>query len=137
MMHSGVTGRTWRQRCRVLGFESLGRRSLFSLAFITLLVSSVVHAGASVSITNRDDRDHKVTLIEGEQKVDHVLKRDQTLQDVCPKGCVLRLNDVDDDEYQLEPGDVVSIEEGFLYYDAPEEQPAQPGQQGTPEQKKQ
>lgn len=83
-------------------------------------------------------RDHKLTLIEGEKKSDHILKPSQALQDICPKGCVLRLNDVEDDEYQLEPGDVVSIEEGYLYYDGPEQPPAQTAPPAAqPEQKKQ
>jgi hypothetical protein len=96
-------------------------------------------AAAQVSITNRDDRDHKLTLIEGEAKQDRLLKPNETALDLCQKGCILRLNDNEDDEYQLEVGDVVSIEDGFLYYDGPEEPPqqGQPGAQPAPEPKKQ
>lgn len=77
-------------------------------------------ATAAVSVTNRDDAEHKITLIEGETKKDHLLKPNQVLTGVCAAGCVLRLNDSDDDEYQLEANDVVSIEDGYLYYDTPE-----------------
>jgi hypothetical protein len=92
---------------------------VFSLA--ALIVTSV--PGAAVTLTNRDERDHKVTIVEGEIKTDHVLKPNQVLEKICPKGCVVRLNDVDDDEYQLEVDDIVSIEEGYLYHDGPDAEP--------------
>jgi len=82
-----------------------------------LLSSTAAHA---VSITNRDDRDHKVTVIEGDTKTDHVMKPSQVLQGICAKGCTVRLNDDEEDEYELEADDVVSIEEGSLYYDNPD-----------------
>ena len=86
-----------------------------AVGVIWLLSSSTVaHA---VSITNRDDRDHKVTVIEGNTKADHVLKPSQALNGICAKGCTIRLNDTEDDEYQLEASDVVSIEDGSLFYD--------------------
>ncbi len=86
---------------------------VFSLA--ALIVTSA--PGEAVTLTNRDDRDHKVTVIEGETKTDHVLKPNQALEKICSKGCVVRLNDSDDDEYQLEIEDIVSIEDGYLYHD--------------------
>jgi hypothetical protein len=82
-----------------------------------LLSSTAAHA---VSITNRDDHDHKVTIIEGDTKTDHVLKPSQVLTGVCTKGCTVRLNDDEDDEYELAANDVVSIEEDSLYYDNPD-----------------
>lgn len=83
----------------------------------------VLHVGAvhSASITNRDERDHKVAIIEeGERAREQVLKPSSVLSDICPKGCIVRLNDDETDEYELEGPDVVSIEEGSLYYDGPE-----------------
>jgi hypothetical protein len=82
---------------------------------------SAVHAFAVVSVTNRDDKDHKLTIVEGETRTDHVLKPTQVLEGICDKGCVIRLNDSENDEYELEGTEVVSIEEGYLYYDGPEE----------------
>ena len=77
-----------------------------------LLVTSA-HAG---SITNRDDKDHKVTVIEGESKKDHVLKPNAALEGICPKGCLIRLNDnIDDEPYELEGSDVISIDGGELW----------------------
>ncbi|MEZ5852018.1 MAG: hypothetical protein R3D68_15355 [Hyphomicrobiaceae bacterium] len=83
-------------------------------------------AWASVSLTNRDDKDYKVTIIEndGVTKTDHTVKPMQVLEGVCDKGCIMRLNDNDEDEYELEGMEKVSIEEGYLYYDdAPDAAP--------------
>ena len=90
---------------------------------IALLSSTTVHA---VSITNRDDQDHKVTIVEGEKKTDYTLKPSQVLNGICAKGCTVHLNDDEDEEYQLEAEDIVSIEEGSLYYDTPPDPPPGP-----------
>lgn len=86
--------------------------------------------GSAASLTNRDNQDHKVTIIEGEKRTDHVLKPMQALENICSGGCVARLNDSDDDEYQLEATDAVSIEDGYLYHDG--DAPDQPQQGATP-----
>ena len=88
------------------------------MAVIGLLVS--VSAAHSASISNRDERDYTVTIIEGEAKADHVLKPSQTLSDVCLKGCTIRMNRSEDDDYLLSGGDAVSIEDGTVFYDAPD-----------------
>jgi hypothetical protein len=93
-------------------------RLLRAVGVISLLSSNI--AAHAVSITNRDEHDHKVTVIEGDTKADHTLQPSQTLNGICSKGCTIRLNDSEDDEYQLEPDDVVSIEDGSLYYDGPD-----------------
>ena len=102
----------------------MGQRLYFA-AFAAVLFAST-SAGA-VSVTNRDDRDHKITIIEGEAKTEHTLKAAEVKEGLCPKGCVLRLNDNDDEEYELEFKDVVSIEDGYLYYEDGDATPAPPG----------
>lgn len=85
---------------------------------LLLLVTSA-QAG---SITNRDDRDHKITVIEGESKKDHVLKPNGALQGICPKGCLIRLNDnIDDEPYELESSDDISIDGGELWQEKADE----------------
>ena len=85
---------------------------------LALLIASSLAADAKISITNRDTKDQKITIvIEGQANQDQVLKPEQVVEQVCDKGCILRLNDSEDDEYQLEANDVVSIEDGYLYYD--------------------
>ena len=84
-----------------------------------LLTSSI--AADAASITNRDDQEQKLTIVEGGATTEHTLKPAQVLENVCMKGCVIRLNGSEDDEYEVEGEDVVAIEEGFLYYDGPDE----------------
>jgi hypothetical protein len=94
-----------------------------------LLTNSI--AADAASITNRDDQEQKLTIIEGEAMTEHTLKPGQVLDNVCMKGCIIRLNGNEDDEYEVEGTDVVSMEEGFLYYDGPDE-PQQPSGPSTP-----
>ena len=94
-------------------------RCAFVVGALGFVLSSIAAADAA-SITNRDDRDHKVTIVEGDTKTDHTVKPSQVLTDICAKGCTVRLDDDADEEYQLEANDVVSIEEDSLYYDNPE-----------------
>ena len=103
-------------------------------AIATLLLTSTADA---VSVTNRDEKDHTISIVEGDAKQDHVLKPSQVLSGVCQKGCIIRLNDSESDEYELEGPEVVSIEEGYLYYDGPDA-PAEPvpGIAGQPSQPK-
>ena len=77
-------------------------------------------AALAITVTNRDDKEHKITVIEGEAKKDHALGANAALENICMKGCVVRLNDSENDEYELEGTEVVSIEDGYLYYDGPE-----------------
>ncbi|MBS0244827.1 MAG: hypothetical protein JSS20_21870, partial [Proteobacteria bacterium] len=98
------------------------------------LVAGAASAGA-VTLVNRDDKDHKLTVIEdaGAKTTEHTLKPSQVLEGFCDKRCVIRINDNEEDEYELQPGDKVSIEEGYLYYEDPEGSPAvQPGAPGQP-----
>lgn len=99
------------------------RARLFPAVIGALILASPVAAETNgVTLVNRDAKDHKLTLIEekGAKTTDHVLKPSQVLEGVCTTGCVVRINDSADDEYELEVGDKVSIEEGLLYYDEPE-----------------
>ena len=107
-----------------------GMMQLVRVVGVILLLSSGTAAHA-VSITNRDEHDHKVTVIEGNAKADHVLKPSQALNGICAKGCTIRLNDTEDDEYQLEANDVVSIEDGSLFYDGPDTAAVQLPADGT------
>jgi hypothetical protein len=84
---------------------------------LLLLSGAAAHAA---SVTNRDEIDRKVTIIEGDRTSEHVLQPSQALNDFCAKGCTIRLDDAEDDEYMLEADDVVSIEDGSLYYDRPD-----------------
>lgn len=76
-------------------------------------------SASAASITNRDDTDYKVTVIEEKAKKDNVLQPSGVLDGICQKRCVIRLNDNEEREYELEGSDIVSIEDGYIYYDSP------------------
>ena len=63
-----VTSR--RSSSRVGSFSFLSSLAVF-VAFSSLITAT---PSSAISITNRDDKDHKITVIEGEAKTDHALK---------------------------------------------------------------
>ena len=75
---------------------------------------------SAVTVTNRGDKEIKVSIIEGTATQDQVLPAGKVLDGVCQKGCIIRLNDSENDVYELEGPEAVSVEEGFLYYDGPD-----------------
>src|SRR5215813_5106365 len=105
-------------------------RATYAMAAMGIVLGATAAHGASIS--NRDERDYTVTIIEGEAKAEHALKPAQTLSDVCLKGCTIRVNGSEDDEYRLTGGDAVSIEDGTVFYDVPDTQtgPASPAATG-------
>jgi hypothetical protein len=72
---------------------------------------------SAVTITNRGDKETKLTVIEGATRQETLLPAGKVAEGVCQKGCIIRLNDSEKDEYELEGSESVSVEEGFLYYD--------------------
>lgn len=74
-------------------------------------------AAQSASITNRDDRDRKVTIIEGSSPQTHVLGPNEALEGVCRQGCLIRIDDSREDPFELDGSEVTSIEDGQLYDD--------------------
>ncbi len=78
-----------------------------------------VSAASASSLSNRDVKTYNVTIIEGETTTGQVLGPSAALEGICTKGCVIRLNDDVNSEYELHGSEVVSIEGGYLYYDGP------------------
>ena len=71
----------------------------------------------AASITNKDDKDQGFTIVEGSTKSARVLKSGAVLDGVCLAGCIVRLGESSNDEYELEAADKVSIEDGLIYLD--------------------
>ncbi len=90
------------------------RTALTVGAIAALLMTSTASA---VTIVNRGDVEAKITVIEGATRQDKILAAGKVAEGVCQKGCIIRLNDSEKDEYELEGSESVSVEEGFLYYD--------------------
>lgn len=89
-------------------------RVISGVLIAVCLSPSAVH---SASITNRDDKDHTITVIEGSSQKVHVLKPNAVLQGFCETGCLIRLDDSREDPFELEGSEITSIEEGQLYDD--------------------
>lgn len=111
-------------------------RAVWGTTIGSIAALLMTSAASAVTITNRDVNEMKILVIEGATKQDHILAGGKALGGVCEKGCIIRLNDSETDEYELEGPEVVSIEGGFLYYDGSESggaprggvvQPARPG----------
>ena len=107
-----------------------GRRSsrtdhlaLTVCAIAALLMTS---AASAATITNRGDKEVKLTVTEGSSRQDEVLPTGKVVDGVCQKGCIIRLNDNANDEYELEGSESVSVEGGFLYYESLENEIAPP-----------
>lgn len=97
--------------------------TVMRVRFLAVCLSAALtwsSAAHSLTVINRDDHDHKVTIVEGSRSQDQVLKPEAQIENVCIKGCVIRLNDSDEEEYELEGNEVVFIEDGNLYYDGPD-----------------
>jgi hypothetical protein len=92
----------------------MNRMALTVCAIAALLMTSAAQAA---TVTNRDHQGIRVLIIEDTVRQDKVLSSGKVIDGVCQKGCIIRLNDSDDTEYELEGSERVSVEEGFLYYD--------------------
>jgi hypothetical protein len=88
-------------------------------------------AASAATITNRGDKEVKLTVTEGSARQNEVLPTGKVVDGVCQKGCIIRLNDNANDEYELEGSESVSVEGGFLYYDSPESGVARPGRSAS------
>jgi hypothetical protein len=73
-------------------------------------------AGA-LQLTNRDTADHKLVVTEKDTEQELVVKPSEILDDICTKGCTIKMSD--GEEYEFEGNEVVSIEEGLLFLDEP------------------
>ncbi|MGQ0671383.1 MAG: hypothetical protein ACT4N2_00680 [Hyphomicrobium sp.] len=84
--------------------------------FSAALISAVLFTARAdaVTVSNRDGGDHRVTVIEGEARKDHVVKAGESLTGVCLSGCLMRLDDSSDEPYELEGQEITWIEGGEL-----------------------
>jgi len=107
-----------------------------TVGFAAVLVSGLLltETTLAITLTNRDERDHKVAVTEGDKRSEHVVKPGGELTGICEKGCIIRLDDNagDDQDYELEGTETVAIEEGLLYYEGPDAPDALPPSTPSP-----
>lgn len=114
-----------------------GRFDLMVLAASAIAVLLMTSAVSAATIANRGDKEVKLTITEGSSVQDEVLQAGKVVEGVCQKGCIIRLNDTANDEYELDGSESVSVEGGFLYYDSPSKGVAPPvgSTSGVPDRK--
>jgi hypothetical protein len=93
-------------------------RLIYRLLVLALL-SIWPAAVSAITLTNRDRADQKLVVIEGDKQSETVIKAGEKLE-LCKKSCVIRLPDGED--YEFDGGEIVSLEEGLLFLDNPEDQ---------------
>lgn len=91
------------------------------LAALTAATSFVTTAALAASVTNLDGEPRTVTVEEGENKQDHVVKPGAVLDGICLNGCLIRLGPDSGDPYVLEGPEAASIENGQLWGEDQEE----------------
>ena len=79
-------------------------------------------AAFGITLTNRDTSDQTLIVIEGDRQSERTIKAGEKLE-LCEKSCVIRLPDGED--YEFDGKEIVSLEEGLLFLDNPEESKAQ------------
>ncbi len=88
--------------------------------FLVIFPLALVPAAASaISLTNRDTADRKLIVIEGDTQTERMIRAGEKLE-LCAKSCVIRLPDGED--YEFDGPEIVSLEDGLLFLDAPEDQ---------------
>ncbi len=91
------------------------------LAYGVLIVAPLALWPASpfaITLTNRDSAEQTLIIIEGDKQNERTIKAGEKLQ-LCEKSCVIRLPDGED--YEFDGPEVVSLEEGLLFLDNPED----------------
>ena len=90
-----------------------GFNSFAALSFSSLIFASAAQA---VTVKNLDETDYKITIVEGASSQDLSLKPGASVNGICLKGCLIKL-DAGQESYELEGGEVTSIEDGLLWGD--------------------
>jgi len=85
---------------------------------LTILVTALTATAAgAVTITNKDGEQRRIVVLGTGDKLERAIKPGETIKDLCPRGCVVRIDDRPEWTFRLERGIVVAIEGGEVYYE--------------------
>lgn len=101
------------------------------IAALSLTLSLSSTAAFAVTVRNLDQTEYKVTVIEGPSPQDLSVKPGASLEGICLKGCLIRLNGNTQDPYELDGTEVTTIEKGLLWGE--DQQPPVPELDGEPD----
>lgn len=102
-----------------------------------LLMGAVAASGLAVStaqattIINNDPSVHNMRIVEGDQERIVNAEPSQQLVGLCATTCKLYFDD-DPEAYEIAAGDIVSIDDGQLYFEDASVRPAAPKTQQAP-----
>lgn len=93
------------------------KAAAFACAGLACFVASLIPATSAV-IENKDGSAYKITIEEKGNRSTHQMSAGAKLEGVCLNGCIVILDGISDGAYRLPEGnEIVSIEEGVLFYD--------------------
>jgi hypothetical protein len=91
--------------------------ALAAWSFVVLFQAGTAHAA---SLHNKDGVTYKVEVMVKSARRLHELAPGEAMRGFCEEGCIIRLNESADNDYELEGSERVSIEGGLVYYDGEE-----------------
>lgn len=71
-----------------------------------------------ITLTNRTPSDQTLIVIEGDRQSERTIKAGEAIT-LCEKSCVIRLPDGED--YEFDGQEIVSLEDGLLFLDNPDD----------------
>lgn len=101
------------------------KRSIIGSTILTALF--LMAPANAATITNNETSDQKITVLQGDSSEQFNFTPGQKIDGVCSASCTLRLGN--GDEFELEPEDVVSIEDGSLFVEPQSQGAAEPQQE--------
>jgi hypothetical protein len=104
-------------QCRLLIAPAFKATQLFVAAGLALASYAVVITTAdALTITNRSTASHELTIDDGDNISALVLKPDETVKDLCPQGCMVKLSTGDTADFV--GTEIVEFDdEGFIFKD--------------------
>lgn len=79
-----------------------------------------IQSADAATLTNKDSAAYKVDVIILGNRKQHQLAPGKSIAGFCKDGCIIRLNESEANDYELEGTERVSIEGGLVYYDGEE-----------------
>lgn len=100
---------------------------MLRIALVTALVLAATSPALALKLTNRDATEQKMTIQENNGTREQTLKPSETMEGFCNSGCTIQMRD--GEEYEFDGNEAVSIEEGLMFLDEPEQGSASPQKQ--------
>jgi hypothetical protein len=90
---------------------------VFGVMAIALVLVPAQHAPLAATLTNADRAAREITIIIGDARKSQTVAGGGVVEDLCPEGCIVRIDNDAGRDFVLEGRERVTIEDGLLYYD--------------------